>query len=60
MPTETDSMLARLEEIEDEADDIKKMVNGDLLPWWDAKKELIELWREHNRLTRKLRELGVL
>lgn len=53
-------MLTRMGEIEDEADLIKRLLIAGRISEDEADKEITELWREHCKLTHRLRDLGVL
>jgi hypothetical protein len=53
-------MLTRMGEIEDEADLIKRLLIAGRISEGEANKSLLELWREHCKLTHRLRDLGIL
>lgn len=59
-PSSIRRMLDRIGEIEDEADIIKRLLIVCRISEDEANDRLLELWREHCKLTHKLRDLGYL
>ena len=53
-------MLSRMGEIEDEADIINRLLIAVRISEDEADNRLLELWREHCKLTHRLRDLGIL
>ncbi len=53
-------MLDRMGKIEDEADLIKRLLIAGRISEDEADKRLLELWKEHCKLTHRLRDLGYL